>query len=152
MKRTLLTLLIGLACGVVAHVAWFSHRRPQAADGLGAQLAWMQANLHLTDAQVARLQTLHQQSAPHFLELAAQVASMKTELAAFERTRETTGQIDFLEFARFVEQRRALDRACLDSTRALVAASADVMTAPQRRDYLSLMAPALQSGRNASIP
>jgi hypothetical protein len=152
MKRTLLVLLLGLGCGVIAHVAWFGHRAPAPADTLAAQLAWMKANLQLTDAQVARLRVLHEQSTPRLIALAAQVATMRDELAAFEHARQTSGRIDFLEFARFVDQRRALDRACAESTRTLVAASADVMTPAQRDHYLSLLAPALQPGRTSAQP
>jgi hypothetical protein len=149
MKRTLLVLLLGIACGTGAHFAWFAEHRPRPADDLSAQLDWMKTNLRLSDDQLVRLRALHEQSAPHLLALAAQVASMREELAAFEHERRTSGRIDFLEFARFVEQRRALDRACLDSTRTLVAASADVMTPRQREHYLSLLEPALNSRANA---
>jgi len=152
MKRTLLILLLGLGGGVGAHVAWFELQRPARADDLTAQLAWMKANLQLNDAQLARLRVLHEQSAPRLLALASQVAGMRGELAAFERERTTNGRIDFLEFARFVEQRRALDRACLDSTRTLVAASAEVMDPRQREHYLSLLGPALELPRAHALP
>ena len=152
MKRTLLILLLGLFCGVGAHFGWLAHQNRLPADTLSAQLTCMKANLHLSDAQLARLQALHEQSAPRLLALAAQVASMREELAAFERARATTGRIDFLEFARYVEQRRALDRACLDSTRTLVAAAAEVMTPLQREHYLSLLEPAFNSNRVNALP
>jgi hypothetical protein len=152
MKRTLLVLLLGLGCGLGAHYAWLARQEPIRGDDLGSQLAWMKTNLRLSDGQLARLRVLHEQSAPRLLALAAQVAGMRSELAAFERERLTTGRIDFLEFARYVEQRRALDRACLDSTRTLVAASADVMTPEQREHYLNLLGPALKSDRANTVP
>jgi len=152
MKRTLLVLLLGLVCGTGAHFAWLARNNPAATDNLSAQLAWMKTNLHLSDEQLARLRVLHEQSAPRLLALAAQVASMRTELAGFERERLATGRIDFLEIARYVDQRRALDRTCLDSTRTLVAASAEVMTPPQREHYLSLLEPALKSDGALALP
>lgn len=152
MKRTLLILLLGLAGGLGAHYGWLARNDPTGRDDLSAQLAWMKTNLHLSDAQLARLRALHEESAPRLMALAAQVASMRGELAAFERERLTTGRIDFLEFARYVEQRRALDRTCLDSTRSLVAASAEVMTPPQREHYLNLLAPALKSDGALALP
>jgi len=152
MKRTLLILLLGLACGTGAHYAWLAQQNPVAGGDLAAQLAWMKTNLHLSDEQLGRLRALHEQSAPRLLALAAQVASMRKELAAFERERLTTGRIDFLEFARYVEQRRALDLTCVDSTRTLVAASAEVMTPPQREHYLSLLGPALQADGAIALP
>jgi hypothetical protein len=50
--------------------------------------------------------------------------------------------VDFLEFARFVESRRTLNRECLDSTRQLVLASAEVMTPNQRQLYIRLVSTA----------
>lgn len=152
MKRTLLTLLLGSLAGLVAHVGWLNYRKPAPAETLDAQLAWMKRDLQLSEEQVGRLRALHAESAPRLLALAAQAAAMRDELAAFERTRTTTGQIDFLEFARFVDQRRAFDQACLDSTRALVAASAQVMTPGQREHYLSLVSPSLRSERGSASP
>jgi hypothetical protein len=152
MKRTLLVLLLGCMAGAGAHFMWLAQRRCAPVDTLSAQLSWMKANLHLSDDQIARLRVLHEQSAPRLVALATQVASMREELAAFERERQTTGRIDFLEFARYVEQRRALDRTCLDSTRTLVAASADVMTPAQREHYLSLLGPALKTDYTTAIP
>lgn len=152
MTRTLLTLLCGLAVGVSAHLAWVAHRRPADVEDLPAQLAWMKANLGLNGEQLARIQALHERSAPQLVALAAQVVGMKQELAAFERERRATGRIDFLEFAKFVDQRRALDRACLDSTRKLVAASASVMTPVQREQYLSLVGPALKADETGAVP
>lgn len=153
MKRTLLVLMLGLTAGLAANLLWSARLHPVAStDSLAAQLAWMKTNLGLNDAQLSRLQALHEQSTPHLLSLASQVAGMRTELEAFERERHTTGRIDFLEFARFVEQRRVLDRACLDSTRTLVAASAEVMTPPQREQYLSLVDAALNPGRAEPAP
>ncbi len=152
MKRTLLVLLLGLACGVGAHFAWLARHQRVRTDDLATQLAWMKSNLHLSDRQLARLRVLHEQSAPQLLALAAQVAGMKDELAAFERQRQTGGRIDFLDFARFVDQRRALDRACRDSMRSLVAQAADVMTPPQREHYLNLLEPALKTDRATALP
>lgn len=152
MKRTLLVLLLGALAGLAAHVGWLQQRRPGAAETLPAQLAWMQANLGLDDEQVSRLRRLHEASAPRLLALGAQAAAMREELAAFERARQATGRIDFLEFARFVEQRRAFDRACLDTTRAFVTASADVMTPAQREHYLTLVGPSLRAERTFAQP
>lgn len=152
MNRTLLVLLLGCVTGLAAHTGWLSYRRPAPAGTLEAQFAWMKSNLQLSDEQVTRLRALHAESAPRLLALAAQAAAMRDELAAFERTRTTTGRIDFLEFARFVEQRQAFDRACLDSTRALVAASAGVMTPAQREHYLTLVGPSLRTERASALP
>ncbi len=139
MKRTLFILLVGLAAGVFAHVGWFVSQQPCRNNGLDCQLNWMKTELKLTDEQFARIKAIHEESSPRLLALAAQVARMRDEYDAFERERTTSGQIDFLEFAHFVEQRRAVNRECLSSTQRLVADAARVMTAQQRERYLGLL-------------
>lgn len=141
MKRSLLVVVVGILAGALAHVGWFSARRLESANGLGAQLGWMQESLHLSPEQFARIKALHEQSSPRLVTLAAEVARMREEFAAFERERQTTGNVDFLEFARFVEQRRAVDRECTESTRRLILATADVMSPEQRERYRMLLNP-----------
>ena len=147
MKRTLLTLALGLVVGTTAHLAYFHLHQPPAGDSLDSQLAWMRTELNLTDAQYARIKELHRLSSPRLRALASQVAQLQAEFAAFERTRRDQDRVDFLEFARFVEERRNVSRECSDSTRRLVQASAEVMTPQQRQHYLGLLAIAGPSGR-----
>lgn len=151
MNRTVLILVSGLAAGGLAHFGWFESHRPCHGDQLTCQLDWIRSELHLTDAQYARVRAIHEASSPRLLALAAQVAQMRNEYAAFERERVAASRVDFLEFARFVEQRRAVDRECLALTRALVAATSDTMTAAQRQRYLGLVGPAV-SDASASVP
>lgn len=139
MNRTFLVLLAGLIAGGVAHVGWFRLNRPCQGDQLTCQLAWMRSELKLSDQQFARIRSIHEASSPRLLALAAQVAQMRDEYAAFERQRVTSGQVDFVEFARFVEQRRAIDRECLAATRQLVAAASQTLTPVQRERYLGLL-------------
>jgi hypothetical protein len=149
MKRTLLILLLGLAGGVGAHFAWLEYAgAPRHTADPGSQLAWMRASLKLNDAQLARIQALHERSAPRLQALAARVDGLRGELAAFEQAREKEGRIDFLEFARFVEERRRIDRECALSTERLVAEAAQVMTPAQRAHYFSLLEPALKTLRS----
>jgi hypothetical protein len=145
MKHTALVLFLTMAVAAGAHVAWFQFRRPCADDSLDCRLAWMRAELHLTDAQFARVESLHRESRPSLVALAARVARMRAEYDAFERERRTVGEIDFLEFARFVEERRRVDRECHDSTRRLIAATVDVMSPEQRTRYLGLLGPLARS-------
>ena len=139
MKRTFLTLIFGLAAGVGSYFGYFHFNEPAPTDSLEGQLAWMKSELHLTDAQFARIQELHRASHPQLQAMAAQVSLMQSEFAEFEQTRRTSDSVDFVEFARFVESRRNLNQACLDSTRRLVLASAEVMTPAQRQQYLHLV-------------
>jgi Spy/CpxP family protein refolding chaperone len=142
MKRSLFTLLVGLLAGLGAHFAYYEHYLRGASDTLEGRLAWMKTELNLTDSQFARIKELHQASHPRLRAMAAQVASMHAEFDEFERTRRTADRVDFVEFARFVQNRRDLNRECLDSTRQLVLASAEIMTPEQRQRYIQLVATA----------
>lgn len=151
MKRTFLVLLSGLVAGIAAHITWFDTHRPCRGGELTCQLAWIRTELKLTDEQYARVRAIHEASSPRLLALAAQVAQMRDEYAAFDQQRLTTDKVDFLEFARFVEQRRAIDRECLAITRQLVAATSNTMTAAQRERYLGLVGPAFNYD-DGSVP
>lgn len=140
MKRTLLSLTLGLAVGLITHFAYFRLNEPAPTNTLEGQLAWMKTELQLTDAQFARIKELHQASSPRLRAMAVQVAALQVEFTAFEKTRRTNDQVDFLEFARFVDTRRHVSRECLDSTRQLVLASAEVMNPQQRQRYIQLVA------------
>ncbi len=140
MNRTVLTLLLGAFVGLGAHFGYYALHRPAGLDSLEGQLSWIRTELDLSDEQFARILELHEASSPRLRALAAEVARMQAEFIAFEETRRTTDQVDFLEFARFVESRRNINRECLESTRRLVLATADVMTPEQRSRYLGLVA------------
>jgi hypothetical protein len=142
MKRTLLTLLFGLCAGVASYSLYYRYHVPSPTDSLDGQLAWMKAELRLTDSQFARIRELHRASHPQLQAMAAQVSQMQVEFGEFEKNRRTADRVDFVEFARFVETRRNLNQACLNSTRRLVLASAEVMTPAQREQYLHLVATA----------
>ena len=139
MNRAVLTLLLGLVVGLGAHTIYFQLHRPAGLDSLDGQLSWMRQELNLTDEQYARIRELHEASSPRLRALAADVARMQAEFAAFENTRRTSDRVDFIEFAQFVETRRNINLQCLESTRQLVLASAGVMTPEQRLHYLGLV-------------
>jgi len=141
MNRSLSVLLLGLAVGVGSHVVYYQFHRPAGLDSLDGQLAWIKSELNLSDVQYARIKELHEASSPRLRALAAQVARMQAEFAAFENTRRTSDRVDFIEFAEFVETRRNINRQCLESTRQLVQATANVMNPEQRAHYLGIIAP-----------
>jgi len=140
MNRTLATLFLGLVVGAGAHFGYYAMQRPAGLDSLEGQLTWIRAELDLSDQQFVRIKELHEASSPRLRALAAEVARMQAEFIAFEETRRNSDKVDFLEFARFVETRRNINRECLESTRRLVLATADVMTPEQRSRYLGLVA------------
>jgi hypothetical protein len=141
MNRSLSVLLLGLAVGAGSHLLYYRLHRPAGLDSLDGQLAWIKSELDLSDAQYARIKELHEASSPRLRALAAEVARMQEEFAAFENTRRTADRVDFLEFAEFVETRRAINRQCLESTRQLVQATAKLMNPEQRAHYLGIVAP-----------
>lgn len=143
MKRILTISFIGLFMGVLTHTFYFQARQPADLNSLDGQLAWMQSELRISDTQLDQIKALHQASAPRLRALAAQVVKLQNELVAFENTRVVNGQVDFIEFARFVEARRNVNLECIASTRQLVLASADLMTAEQRTRYLGLVSTAI---------
>jgi len=139
MKQTILTLLLGLGVGLATYVGYSRHYAPASADSLEGQLVWMKSELRLSNEQFAAIKSLHQASHPRLQAMAAQLAQMQAEFTVFEQTRKTSDKVDFLEFARFIENRRDLNRACLDSTKQLVLASAQVMDPQQRQRYLNFV-------------
>jgi hypothetical protein len=140
MKRSALVLVAGIAVGAATY-ALLMRLQPQYDPGsLDGQLAWMKSELHLSDGQFARIRELHEASGPRLRALASQVAVMQQELIAFERTRRASDKVDFVEFARFVEARRDINRECLESTRELVRAAASAMTPGQRAHYFGIVA------------
>lgn len=142
MKRATLMLALGLAVGLATHVVYFRLNEPVATNTLDGQLAWMKAELQLTDAQFARIKELHEASSPRLRAMAVQVAQLQLEFKEFEKIRQSSDRVDFLEFARFVETRRHVSLECLDSTRQLVLAAAEYMTPQQRQRYIQLVAAA----------
>lgn len=145
MNRGLLVMLIGLSAGLVAYQGWSHWRQGCVAGDLTCQLAWMREDLSLTDEQFDRVVALHARSSDRLHQLALEVSRMETEFAAFEQARKAEGRVDFLEFARFVAERRQIEAAADTSARSLIAATADVMSPQQRTRYLALVAPAAQT-------
>ena len=140
MKRTLLVLSLGLAVGFGAHFTYFRLHQPAPTDTLDGQLAWMRSELHLTDAQYARIKEIHQASGPHLRAIAAQLAGLQAEFLDFEHSRRTADRVDFIEFARYVELRRHVSNESQVSTHRLVLAATEVMTPEQRQRYIRLVA------------
>jgi hypothetical protein len=140
MNRGLLVLLAGVATGVATYSLLIRLHQPQETGSLDGELAWMKTELNLSDDQYARIREVHEASGARRRALESQVARMQDELTAFERTRRASDSVDFLEFARFVEARRAISRECLASTRDLVRAAADAMSPGQREHYFGIVA------------
>lgn len=146
MTRTCLAIALGALVGVASHLAYMRHREPVGTATIDGQLAWMRNELQLDDVQYARIRELHEASHPRLRAMSAELDLLRIEFAEFERARRTSDRVDFVEFARFVEARRELNRRCADSTRQLVLAAAELMTPPQRKRYLHFVATAAPPG------
>jgi hypothetical protein len=142
MNRTAIIFILGLTVGLATHFSYFHLHGAAPTDTVDGQLAWMKAELQLSDAQYARIKELHEASSPRLRAMAVQVAQLQAEFTDFEKVRRSSDRVDFLEFARFVETRRQVNQACLDSTRQLMRASAEVMSPQQRERYIQLVAAA----------
>jgi hypothetical protein len=139
-RRGALILAAGLVLGAATQEFYFQANRLPDPGTLDGQLAWMKSELNLSSAQFARIRELHEASSPRLRALASEVAQMQAEFTAFEKARQSRDQVDFVEFARYVETRRAISRECEDSTRRLVRATADQMTPAQRVQYFGIVA------------
>ncbi len=139
MSRIFLVLFLGLLGGLTAHFGWLYLEAPRPVADLDAELTFIQQDLHLSASQYAQIKAIHEQSSAHLASLSSRVARLREEFNAFESQRKTAGEIDFLEFAHFVEERRRIDRDCLQSTRQLVDASVEVMNAEQKKRYLDFL-------------
>jgi hypothetical protein len=140
MKRALLVLLLGVASGTAAHLGYFHLRRTAALYAPDSELVWIRSELNLSDAQYAQIKELHESSGRQLQDLAGRVTRLQAELAAFETERRDTDKIDFIAFAKFLDEQRAMDRQYAETTRMLVDSTARLMTPSQRKRYLTLVA------------
>ena len=138
MKHTGIVLLLGLLVGLGAHLSYY-RLRVSPGDPLEGRLQWMRHELHLTDAQYARIRALHEASGPSLRALAMQVGRLRAEAAEFEAARRENAGVDFVDFARYLEARRKLNEECLTSKRRLVEAATEVLDPEQRARYLGLV-------------
>jgi hypothetical protein len=139
MKRVLAVLALGAIGGIGAHFGYFQVHRPCTDPTLACELAWIRDELDLTQAQYATLQDLHQISEPRLEALADQMAMMRQQFLEFEAQRRGAGEIDFIEFSLFIQDRSLVEEECETSTRDLILASAELMEPDQRERYLSMI-------------
>lgn len=137
--KTPVVLLLGLLLGAATHVSWYHWRRP--VEPGADVVAWMQTDLQLTAEQTARIRALHDATRPQLRELVLRATTLRRELETFEATRRQEGRVDFLAFARFVEDWRRIDRLRAATTRELIAATAGELGAEQRVRYLARLNP-----------
>ncbi|MBA4136227.1 MAG: hypothetical protein C0518_02790 [Opitutus sp.] len=137
--KALRVIVLGLFLGAAAHLGWYAWRRP--VDPGADIVAWMQGDLNLSPEQTARIRALHDASGPQLRALAGQATALRRELETFEATRRHEGRVDFLAFARFVDDWRRIDRLHAATTRELIAATAGELDAEQRARYLARLNP-----------
>ncbi|HEY3754532.1 MAG TPA: hypothetical protein VGL42_00120 [Opitutaceae bacterium] len=150
MKHAIRVVLFGTAVAFASHMGWYRlHQVSEAAHG-SDQLAWMKTELRLTDTQYARIASLYRESSPRLQQLSTEVARLREAYAAFETTRVSTDQVDFLAFADFMRRQREVDRDCSSTLHELVAATGGVLNPDQRARYAQLVGPTLAAHRLAA--
>lgn len=139
MKRGFMVLMLGVLGGLGAHYSYFKTHRPCTEPTLACELTWIRDELNLSTAQYARLIELHERNGPHLAALGNQLLQMRQQLDAYEAQRRGSNEIDFIAFAQFVVERKAVENECENSSRTLILAAAEVMRPEQRRRYLELV-------------
>jgi len=151
MKRTVTVLLLGLIGGVSAHQAYFRTHRPCTEASLACELTWIRDELDLSPTQFERLTRLHEMTQPRLVALSDQLGDLHRQFQEFETQRLAAGEVDFLEFSQFINDRREIQDECTTSTHSLILASADLMKPEQRERYLSLVGLPEDAARNHSL-
>jgi len=91
MNRSLVILLGALALGVVMFGGSY-FRRPARVpdDAFGDDLSWLQDEFHLSDAEMARIQKLHEGYLPKCAEMCAKIAAKNRSLKRRSTARRTS--------------------------------------------------------------
>lgn len=140
MWKSLTVLVLGLACGVLAHFSYFNAYAPDcfSADA-ECEMEWLRTELDLSEEQFARVTRLHGDRERDIRTLSRKVRDLELLLAELEAERVTNGYVDYLEIRNYMEVKRKLDEACLKSTSDLIASVGDVMNTDQRKRYYSIV-------------
>ena len=148
MKRFLLVVLIGFAAGALAHIGFYAFRRPTVESRLAKNLAWMQSEFDLDEAQYERIRALHDRTGPELERLFTVLRTTREELLQLEELRRTADKVDFVAYHQAKAANRTARSQCRTLTLDLVYAVAEVMTPSQRARYFSLVG----NGVELSIP
>ncbi|MDQ8186519.1 hypothetical protein QEH53_13030 [Pelagicoccus sp. SDUM812002] len=133
-------LVIGLACGLVAHFSYVDAYAPGcfSADA-ECEMEWLRSELDLSEEQFARITRLHGDREREIRTLSRKVRDLELLLAELEAERVTNGYVDYLEIRNYLKAKRKLDEACVKSTSDLIASVGDVMNVDQRKRYFSIV-------------
>ncbi len=123
----------------MAHIGFYAFRRPTVENRLVRNLDWMQAEFHLTEAQYARIRSLHDRTGPELERLFTVLRTTHEELNRLEEMRRTADKVDFVAFHQAKEANRKARAKCRTLTLDLVYAVAETMSPEQRDRYFSLV-------------
>lgn len=140
MWKSISVLVVGLACGIFAHIGYVNAYAPACVSAdTECEMEWLRSELDLSEEQFASVTRLHLDREREIRTLSRKVRSLELMLAELEAERVTSGYVDYLEIRSYQETKRKLDEACVKTTSDLIASVGDVMNMDQRRRYYSIV-------------
>ncbi len=139
MKRFLLIVLLGFVAGATTHIGFFAFRRPSVESRLARDLAWMQTEFRLDDAQYRRIRALHDRTGPELDRLFVVLRSTHEQLLRLEEIRRSADKVDFIAFHEAKAENAKARRQCRTLTLDLVYSVAETMNPEQRVRYFNLV-------------
>ncbi|MBD5778314.1 hypothetical protein IEN85_02250 [Pelagicoccus sp. NFK12] len=140
MWKSISVIVVGLACGIVAHLSYVNAFAPVCLSvDAECEMEWLRSELDLSEEQFASITRLHVDREREIRMLSRKVRDLELLLAELEAERVTSGYVDYLEIRNYMEAKRKLDEACVKSTSDLIASVSDVMNVDQRKRYFSIV-------------
>jgi hypothetical protein len=133
MKRlvSFAVLVVAVAATAYGLTCYFNTLKPE------DQWAWLRHEFHLSDAQFARIKTLHQAYQPVCADHCSRIMSVQQRMADLERT----GTHDSPAYAAAQKEWNAVKHECNEATLQHLREVAAVMDADAGRRYLALTVP-----------
>ena len=139
MKNGVLTILIGLAAGLIAHTLYFNSFKPCEDDTLECQLSWIQDYLSLSPNQFEIVVAMHRDHQPEISLLEQQIQVLESRLVALEEERVENDRIDFIAFYSYLQEKVDLDKTRDSSTESFLTKVGDVMNSEQKARFKELL-------------
>ncbi|MCZ6674090.1 MAG: hypothetical protein O7C75_14265 [Verrucomicrobia bacterium] len=135
MKRGWLTILFGLAAGLLAQNIYFNTHKPCDEDTLECKLTWIKDYLSLTSEQFEIVLAMHKDHQPEIEQLQEQIEYLETRLAAMEAERIENDRIDFLAFYSYLQEKVDLDKTYTSSTNNFLKKVGSIMNTKQKERF-----------------
>lgn len=139
MKSSILTILLGLTAGLLAHSLYFNSFKPCEEDTLECKLSWIQDYLSLTEEQFEVVLAMHRDHQPEVIQLEQQIQVLEQRLASLEEERIENDRIDFIAFYNYLQDKVDLDKTRDSSTESFLTKIGDVMNVNQKARFDELL-------------